>query len=141
MKKPPVAHDGYGRVGRRLTRLALVVLAPVAACLAAHAALQGLLEGHRKTDRASLDVVNLRRAVQTYRDRRGVWPSEARWIELLVAAQILEREPLDPWGRPYRYVLERVGEGEARPSVSCLGQDGVAGTADDVGQPSLPERR
>jgi hypothetical protein len=134
--KAPVAHDGYGRVAKRLLGWAMgCAVAALLLCLVA----SGLIfvgQGDQNSDRVQIDLTDLHRVLKQYRDRAGAWPAEARWSEVLVEARLLERSPLDPWDRPYQYRLEVVDGGETQPVVSCMGRDGVAGTEDDL----LPRR-
>lgn len=91
-------------------------------------------EGGQKGSRVRLDLQNIHQALTTYQQRNGAWPAEEVWVETLVAAQVLERQPFDPWGTPYRYMLEA---NAAHPAVSSLGPDRTPDTADDV-QASWP---
>ncbi len=144
MLKAPVAHDGYGRVAKRLLRWALVCAAAVGTlCVGSSAPMTLMMligEGDQKSDRARLDVGNLHHALKAYRARKGGWPPKDRWSEVLVAAQILKQFPLDPWDRPYQYRLEATDGGEGQPVVTSLGRDGVADTDDDLpSRTSLPD--
>jgi hypothetical protein len=60
---------------------------------------------------------------------------------VLVAAQILEKTPVDPWDQPYEFRLEAIDGGEAQPVVTSVGRDGVAGTDDDLPRPDFSGRR
>jgi general secretion pathway protein G len=91
--------------------------------------------GHQKSDRARVDIRNIESAVKGYRARTGAWPHEESWCEELVAAQILERCPLDSWDHPYQYRLEAADGGDPQPVVTCLGKDGLDGTEDDLPNP------
>jgi hypothetical protein len=71
--KAPVAHDGYGRVAKRLGKWGLGVLALFALCsLPVFVTTIGHPYGHE--DRASLDLKNLRDAFEAYRRKSGSWP-------------------------------------------------------------------
>lgn len=132
MKPPPVAHDGYGRVAKGLLRWGtwLLLAFTPAALLCGDASLL-FMHGDLKGDRARLDATNLRRALAFYRDRHGGWPREERWAASLVAKQVLEREPLDPWEQPYRYRLLAQDGGQPAPCITSAGRDGVPDTDDD----------
>ena len=129
--KAPVAHDGYGRVAKRLLGGAMGCAVAALLCLLP----SGLLsvgQGDPKSDGVQIELTDLHRVLKQYRDRTGAWPAEARWSEVLVEAQMIERSPLDPWGHPYQYRLEPTDGGEAQPVVTCLGRDGVRDTEDDL---------
>ncbi|MER2563575.1 MAG: type II secretion system protein GspG [Myxococcaceae bacterium] len=81
---------------------------------------------------ARQDLAVIQRALQSYRVESAHWPSESSWRENLVAAKLLERPPVDPWGHAYRFRVERPDAGVERPSVVTDGPDGVAETADDL---------
>ncbi|MBM4783918.1 MAG: hypothetical protein GQE15_40120 [Archangiaceae bacterium] len=130
MLKAPVAHDGYGRVAKRLLWWGLVLTVPAAVCMAPSLGLCERDQVSRRSARHELLTIN--DALNAYRSQNGSWPSEADWAERLVAARLLERAPLDPWGNPYRYRLESADGGEQRPVVSSLGADGELETADDL---------
>lgn len=78
------------------------------------------------------DLPVIQRALQDYRVASGHWPSESSWREKLVAAKLLERAPLDPWGNAYRFRVERSDAGVEGACVVSDGPDGVAETADDL---------
>ncbi len=86
-----------------------------------------------KHPRATGDIANLHLALRTYRANTGTWPPEATWSEALVAREILEKDPTDPWDWPYTYRLASSDGGEPVPVVTSVGRDGTAGTEDDVG--------
>lgn len=112
MLKAPVAHDGYGRVVKRLLRWAVVLLVPPTLCVIGSLFLSrepGL--EHRV---ARMDVEVIRSALEAYRVQHDEWPSESSWAERLVAAKLLERAPRDPWGHAYRFRRERVDAGVER---------------------------
>lgn len=90
---------------------------------------------------AQSDIAALARALDAYRLDTGAWPGERDGLEALVydngkrgwnGPYLKSRElPVDPWGRPYRY---------ARPpqrgldfDLFSMGEDGIAGTGDDIG--------
>lgn len=136
MLKAPVAHDGYGRVAKRLLRWGLVLTVPVAFCMVASL---GLCAGDQVSLRsAHHELLTINDSLNAYRTLKGNWPSEADWAERLVAARLLERAPVDPWGNPYRYRLESADGGNQRPAVISLGPDGEPGTSDDIPERSWP---
>lgn len=82
------------------------------------------------TDRARLDIANLTATTRIFFARKGRLPLGAGE---LVAAQMLEKHPLDPWGHPYRYWIVL-----GQPAFVSLGADGACGgegEASDIGPP------
>jgi hypothetical protein len=130
--KAPVAHDGYARVARRLLPALLLGAATVLALGVGGGVFAFSQLDACADDRARMDLGNVQRALETFRQRTGALPPEAGWVEALVAAGILERTPLDPWDRPYEYRREALGDGGVRARVSSLGRDGAPNTADDI---------
>ncbi len=136
MMKAPVAHDGYGRVAKRLLLWGLAIIgAVVSLCFGLNGVVMVVMafdERGQTVERARSDVGNLHTALRTYRRQVGSWPPEATWSEALVARGIFEKTPTDPWDRPYVYRLVSTDGGAPEPVVTSLGQDGVPDTADDV---------
>ena len=128
MMKAPVAHDGYGRVAKRLLGWAMLPVGLVLLCMAPQFV---MLWDHRdqKADRARLDMRNIHQTLEAYRAQAGAWPPEESWMRALIDARLLASEPLDPWDRPYRY---RFGAPDAQPVLTSLGRDGEFGTGDDI---------
>jgi hypothetical protein len=131
---PPVAHDGYGRVAKRLVVMVVtgIGLFAILALLSAAIAVWFLDD---KADFARLDLENLRAAFSAYRGKTNSWPDESRWAQQLVETRVLRREPRDPWGRSFRYSLVPADGGELVPRIFSLGRDGVEGTDDDITEP------
>ncbi|MER2562625.1 MAG: type II secretion system protein GspG [Myxococcaceae bacterium] len=93
--------------------------------------------GQRERRFARRDVAAIQEALESYRTRTGNWPAEDRWAQTLVAAGLLERAPVDPWGNPYEYRLV-LADGGSRPQVTSLGPDGQPESSDDVPNRSWP---
>jgi len=75
------------------------------------------------------DVRSLEEAFSLYRGRTGHYP-EAPGFPELIRLNIIEREPRDPWGSPYRYALV-----DGRPVITSYGKDrrpGGTGPAADI---------
>jgi hypothetical protein len=129
--RAPVAHDGYGKVARKLLSHVIVAIAVLLAGVLACFSFSALTcDWEHKGDRARLDLKNVHNALLVARVRSGVWPTGTHWATDLVDAGILEREPLDPWDRPY-LVGSQPTDGGA-PWVSSVGPDGEPNTGDDV---------
>lgn len=79
---------------------------------------------------ARLDSQTVTQGLELYRLKSGRYPTTAEGLEVLERERMIERLPLDPWGRPYLYKLE----GDT-PVVTSAGPDGQPGTTDDVGGP------
>ncbi len=90
---------------------------------------------------ARADVnANIATALKLYELDNGNYPSSGEGLNALMQrpssavnwnGPYLEREPLDPWGKPYKYRAP----GTQRPQSYDLysaGKDGQEGTADDV---------
>ena len=89
-----------------------------------------VLGGHRhaRADRTRLDIENLETALKLYRARTGQYPDAATGWAALVETQILDKEPRDQWGNPYRY---ETMDGR-RPVITSLGSDGLPGGTGDA---------
>ncbi len=85
--------------------------------------------------RTSTDVVwILSSAMEFAADHEGHWPKslDEFFFRDKLGRKYLDIDawPLDPWGRPYIYVLP--GESETEPHVITLGADGeIGGTGED----------
>jgi general secretion pathway protein G len=104
--------------------LAYVAAPVVAVTLVLHGPLllAVLMHGcHPRHDDAREEVGTLVKGLELFRRRKGHCPPPERGLELLVAAQIIDKT-VDPWGNAYRYTL---ANGVAE--VSTLGADGVPG--------------
>ena len=112
--------------------VALSLLPGLGACGAACLVATRLLE-QTIPDIAYQQVGNLESSLDRYRRNEGAFPSEAQGFQRLVDVGLLEKLPLDPWGRPYRYSLRAGPDGGVGPRVSSDGKDGLPGTEDDVG--------
>jgi general secretion pathway protein G len=75
-----------------------------------------------KVDTAKMDIGNIGNALKTYYAKKGNYPDTGAGLKALVDTQILERQPVDPWGHEYQYVLEG-----GKPNVFSYGKDGTTG--------------
>ena len=95
--------------------------------------------------KASSDAFILERAVYTFKDATGRFPTGAEGLVVLTGpapsaptwqGYYLGKNLLtDPWGNAYLYVP---ATGSSPPKVLSLGPDGVSGTPDDIGSPWPP---
>ena len=127
-------------VTNRRTGVVPATVALLVGCALVHWSvfLRGEGIGTRQRRCARGQTVLLLAAIEDYRRDVGVVPiaefglsalvsdgTQSGWLEpYLVPAEV----PLDPWGRPYRYDLDRTGI----PVVYSVGPDGKPGTRDDV---------
>jgi hypothetical protein len=85
----------------------------------------GLFSVHSSSkaeERVRLDLRSLRSAVRIHVFKYSCPPPNEGWVEALVRLQVLERQPLDPWGNPYVY--ESNG---ADVELLSWGRDGAPG--------------
>lgn len=76
----------------------------------------------QRTERASLDLQLIERALLLYVERTGGLPSSTEGWAALQRVGIFESNPIDPWGNPYGYsVSGRLIE------IESLGADGRPG--------------
>ncbi len=81
-----------------------------------------------RQQRARADLDELMRYVRLYLLEQNALPGS---LDDLVKQGFLDQLPGDPWGRPYRLVVEDATAKRFR--VASDGPDGKAGTADDLG--------
>lgn len=97
--------------------------------------------GRAKTEAATLQIDQIKTALQLYYIDVGSYPTASEGLGVLIAAPAAQTdwagpyldsdEALkDPWGRDYLY---EEAEGNAVPSVTSLGRDGTrGGTGEDA---------
>jgi general secretion pathway protein G len=126
------------------TLLEIVIVMTILAILGASAVY--LLKGNvdvAKESRVDSDIQSISTQIQMYESRAGRMPTTEQGIRALVEkptsepvperwTQLLEEEPKDPWGQPYKYVYPAVRSKKAFDMWS-VGRDGQDGTADDIG--------
>jgi general secretion pathway protein G len=122
-------------------------------------------DGELRTPRkARLQMREIMKALDLYKDDNGCYPSTRQGLKALVEKpagspmprkwkKYLERVPLDPWGRQYLYECPggahgRAGDAERDKSLgtygyydlTCLGADGEE-SDDDVVSWNMPDER
>lgn len=126
------------------TLLEIVIVMTILAILGASAVY--LLKGNvdvAKESRVDSDIQAISTQLQLYESRAGRMPTTEQGIRALVEkptseplperwTQLLETEPKDPWGQPYKYTYPAVKSTKAFDMWS-MGKDGQDGTADDIG--------
>ena len=88
-----------------------------------------------RISRAKTDLANIALALKLYELDNGNFPSSLQTLRTASSgssgqAPYLEKDPIDPWGKPYQYRYP----GQRNPvsfDLFSLGKDGVEG-ADDV---------
>jgi len=87
-------------------------------------------------DTARNQATELETAVHTFRLRSGDYPSNADGLEVLAkplrGPPVLEQTPVDPWGRPYAFLIP----GQRNPrsfDIVSAGPDRQLDTDDDIG--------
>ena len=76
----------------------------------------------QKRDRATLEIGTLETAMTVHRAKTGHYPDPATGFGALIDLGIIDREPRDPWGNPFRYELV-----EGQPVITSYGADGNPG--------------
>jgi general secretion pathway protein G len=97
-----------------------------------------------KADVARSDIsANIASGLKLYELDNGNFPTTEQGIQALFlkpasqpvplnwAGPYIERKPLDPWGRPYRYKCPGA-HNTMGYDLCSLGKDGQEGTADDI---------
>jgi general secretion pathway protein G len=82
---------------------------------------------HDRRDRTVLGIASLENALKLHFARTGRYPDTATGFATLIDLGILEKEPVDSWGNPYRYELV-----DGRPVITSFGSDGQRGGTDDA---------
>lgn len=94
-------------------------------------------KGIERHNNACSEILNIQRELEYFRLEHKGWPSEEQGLEELHRNSIgppISFSLIDPWGKPYRYRLEKSSERKDGfiPYVWSSGPDGVSGTDDDV---------
>ena len=115
------------RVGRRRPRgmtliEILVVLVILGLIMAAVGVSVVPTLGESKQDTAALDIASIRHALKRYHEKTGQFPDTDPGLRALVEARLLEKIPMDPWGREYLYQNDG-----GHPVITCYGTDGLRG--------------
>lgn len=88
------------------------------------------------------DLVNLKYALEMYRSTSGSYPTTQQGLKALIKKpivapvpsnwiQIMTRDSLDLWKRPYAYRFPG-SKDPSKPEVHSVGVDGIEGTDDDI---------
>ncbi len=130
-----------GRSDRKgFTLIELVVVVMIIAGLAGMVILRVLPvseEAEKKISKGG--IANMEMALKSYRRHRGEYPSTDQGLGILLQSYglpdwngpYLEDEPIDPWGREYRYRNPGI-HNPRRFDLWSVGPDGDSGTGDDV---------
>ena len=144
MKIPNHSRHSSRRLARAFTLLEIVIVMTILGILAGTAVklLKGNVDAAKET-RVESDIQAVSTQVQLYESRAGRMPTTEQGIKALVEkptaepvperwSQLLEEEPKDPWGQPYKYTYPAV-KGKKAFDMWSVGKDGQDGTADDIG--------
>lgn len=82
---------------------------------------------HQRADRTRLDIENLEKALKLHFAKTGRYPATTAGLTALIDLGILDKEPHDGWGNPYRYELI-----DGRPVITSFGSDGQPGGEGDA---------
>ncbi|HLD41179.1 MAG TPA: type II secretion system major pseudopilin GspG [Candidatus Omnitrophota bacterium] len=136
----PGSRLNEGRAGFTLIELMLVVIIIGALAAMVMPRLAGRGEQARVTAAKADILTNISTALKLYELDSGAYPVSEEGLEALLSkpssannwnGPYLERRPIDPWNREYKYK----SPGDHRPAdydLYSLGKDGQEGTADDV---------
>ena len=111
---------------RGMTLIEIIVVITILALLTAAVAVAVIpsLE-QAKVDIARQDIATIQGALKTYYVKKGNYPDTGSGLKGVVDARILEKIPMDPWGKEYVYLNEG-----GKPEVRSYGKDGAPGGTD-----------
>jgi general secretion pathway protein G len=81
------------------------------------------------------DMPAIMTGLKTYYLQKSKYPDTGVGLKALVDAQIVDKQPKDPWQNDYVYVLEG-----NKPIIKSYGPDGQAGTEDDISSNDDPNK-
>ena len=113
---------------RGMTLIEIMVVIAILGMIAAVVAVNvmgAFSSAQRKT--VAMDLKTLESQLDLYIVQKGGLPSQSDGLKTLVQAGIARELPMDPWGHPYRYV---VNGGEV--TLTSFGSDGEPGGSDDA---------
>ncbi len=134
----PRRRRGFTLMEVLLVLVILVILAGMAV-----PAYQSIQRGaNNKAARAQIGA--FKTALDAFRMDLGDYPYTAQGLQALLVAPAdveasrgnwpyMEKDVRDPWGRPYQYMYPGQNNPTGGPDIWSMGQDGVSGTEDDIG--------
>jgi general secretion pathway protein G len=141
MTPPPSRHLARSA---GFTLLEIVIVMTILAILGGSAVY--LLKGNvdvAKESRVDGDIQAISTQLQLYESRAGRMPTTEQGIKALAEkpttepiperwSQLMQQEPKDPWGQPYKYAYPAT-KSKAAFDIWSMGKDGADGTEDDIG--------
>ena len=92
--------------------------------------------GHARREVTRLSIGNLENALKLHFAKTGRYPDSATGFAALIDLGIIDRQPRDAWGNPFRYELV-----DGRPVITSFGADGrPGGEGDSADISSLPAK-
>lgn len=139
---PLISRPRRRRAGFTLVEIVLV-LAIIALLLGV--AVRGLVGvlGEGKRVAATADIDTFSSALVTYQSMATRYPTTDQGLAALVSKpssapaprqwrKLMDEVKPDPWGNPYRYQFPGKHNGNAKPDIWSMGEDGIDGNEDDV---------
>ena len=75
-----------------------------------------------KIDKTQIEVKNMKQALDMFYAKKGKYPDTGTGLKGLLDQGIVEKQPVDPWGNDYVYMLEG-----GKPVITSYGADGSPG--------------
>lgn len=114
------------RARRGMTLIEIIVVITIISLLMGAVAVAVIPQLNKaKQDTARNDIQVIMSALDIYYMRNNKYPAAGTSLQTLYEQQILKKEPVDPWGFEYKYLLEN-----GKPVVKSYGEDGSAGGED-----------
>jgi general secretion pathway protein G len=144
MNTPHHLHRSIRSSRRGFTLMEMIIVLSIIALLMGLVIMNlSPITGIAQDRKARADIQALKVALSAYQLQTGSYPTQEQGLKALWAKPttepvpdnwrpVMEEEVLDPWNHPYQYSIP----GKHNPDkydVFSMGQDGQAGTDDDIG--------
>ena len=114
------------RRNRGMTLIEIIVVITILALLTAAVAVAVIPAlDQAKVDIAKQDISTVQGALKTYYVKKGGYPDTGTGLKGLVDSKILDKMPMDPWGKEYVYINEG-----GKPVITSYGKDSSPGGTD-----------